>query len=221
MRLFCRVLALLCLLPLLLGCGAEDIPETTLELYAYVVIDGEIVYEKLQPGIVYDSALEAMLIGDKIILDTMYTGGVYGDPVTVETNGTARIYSSDGGMIFGYGGAPMAEHVYLNWPEDPGEDFTLRGEGTVNVGIRYTDDEREGLLNPWDMPVGVGRIFVIEAYDTTKLEVEGTPRVIMTVRYTYKGFGEYENKPKHNPDTLRDGYSIEILSVEYSPPAYW
>ncbi len=221
MKRFYRVSALLCLLLMVAGCGAEDISEMALELYAYVVIDGEIVYEKLQPGIVYDSALEALLLGDTIISDATYTGGVYGDPVTIVTNGTARICSPDGGMIFGYGGAPTAEHVYLNWPEDPGVDFTLRGEGIVNVGIRYTDEEREGLLHPWDMPVGVGRTFVIEVYDTPKLEAEGAPRVVMTVRYTYKGFGKFENKPRYHPDTLRDGYSIEILSIEHMPPTYW
>lgn len=205
---------LLCLV-FLFGCN-EEVEEMTLSLSTYVVENNEIVFKELEPNVKYTIAAENLLVSrfetdGKVAADPEIT--VYGNPLTVYSNGTVRVSAPAGGIMFSYGHEEVVDHIFFSPAAQSAETYTMRGKGEFTYQIMPTNEE---LTDAGIISIGVSRIFTVEVYEGNKYDVEGQPRMVVTLRVVYEGNGE-----KKLTDTKSFGYTLEILSVEYPQPIYW
>ncbi|MBQ8397437.1 MAG: hypothetical protein IJX53_04455 [Clostridia bacterium] len=193
-------LTILLLVLVLVSCDAPpEIEETTLDLYAWVVEDGDIIYRALEQGVVYQSAWETAVLPEGT--------GCYNYSLTAETNGTLQVTAPDGGVNFGWGEVQQniticqtgVDHTYQNYH---GGTFTFWFEQL------QAEETWERASYP---PDGTSRIITLSAWEGDNAELTGDPRVTVTMRLVYDR--DRREKDMH--------YTLEILSIERTTPAYW
>ena len=203
MKRICLILALLCLLPLLAGCGAEaEVPEITLELWAHILIDGEVEFVQLEEGIVYD--YYGHYWPEEIVKAREETGlQTVPRPLTVESNAVVTATSDDGGT--GFWGGEVYEHT-LHVPGMVYETYSSKNGGTF--GFHFDQLDSESWAWQHEVPAGTAREVTISAWDEQNRNMIGDPDVRMRVRLVCT-------------DDYDGLYTLEILSIERKQPTYW
>lgn len=195
-----KLLAIFLLTLALVACGEpEEIEETALDLYAWVVEDGEIVCRALEQGVVYQSAWETYVLPEGT--------GCYNYSLTAETNGTLQVTAPDGGVKFGWGEVQQNITIYQTGVDHTYQNY--RG-GTFTFWFEQLQAEET-----WERasypPDGTSRIITLSAWEGDNAELTGDPRVTVTMRLVYDR--ERQEKEMH--------YTLEILSIERTTLVYW
>lgn len=210
------------------GCSGDNaIEETTLSLFTYIISDDSVVsYTELLPGKVYGKPEFFMY---EQVLSGMPPGtAINPNSMTVESNGTVHIVSDEVGIIFVTGEAKESNVQLPTYNKTVDEEYLSYRGGTFVFSFQPLDTD-----DPWydkkvpDKPaVGTKRHLTISAYDGYDTELKGAPKCVMRVEIVFTNQRFDRNNPLYLHEYIsRYGhfvdYTVEVLSVERTPPAYW
>ena len=198
------VFLLLCFI--LCACNNDTvIPETTLDIYAYVdVDDGEdIAYTKLEEGVVYEYNASRFHTGAGFI---EYWRDIHAS-LTIVSNGHVILEPvEENGMGFAVG--EVVNNFLLSPPESLYSTYSFSGSSTVGFFMKKLDTDTISWSHQYSPPAGTVRELTISAWYEKNRDMSGDPQVKITMRLT-----RASNSP--------EDFTLEILSIERTPPAYW
>lgn len=198
------IILLLFLLPLciILGsCEQAEIPETTASVWAYILENDNVRFSKLEVGNSYVlSSAKAIFSNKKVI--------TYNQPFTIETDGNVLIRSDNEGLFFHMG--DVKNYVIVSNPTPSQNQQTSYGGGTFAFYFERMMEE-----DAWQYastpPSNTMRSFTISIWNKDNLTLMGDPQIMIKVQLTYK-------TPQ---SSMENGYTLEIISIEHLPSAYW
>ena len=191
------VFLLLCFI--LCACNNETvIPETTLDVYVHVVNGDDISYTKLEEGVVYEYNASDLHLGAGFI---DYWQDVH-PSFTIISNGNVMLSTSDNGVSFQVG---EVQNNFLISVEQAYDTYSFVGSSTVGFFCKKLDTDTISWTSHF-APKGTVRELTISAWNEKNRDMSGDPQVKITMRITV---------------TNVEDFTLEILSIERTPPAYW
>lgn len=205
------ILILLCTMFFLIACNNETvIPETTLDVYAYTRNNDDVSFTKLEQGVVYrydandirvnkydfnDIRINAPFEED--LLDVMAS-------ITIMSNGNVMVSTENNGIRFGVGETHNNLRISCEQTDDT---FTFTGNHTVGFAFSKLDSDTISWTSQV-APPGTVRELTISAWYEKNRDMTGDPQVKITMRLTRASISP-------------EDFTLEILSIERTPPAYW
>ena len=194
------ILILLYTMFFLIACNNETvIPETTLDVYAHVANGDDVSYTKLEEGVIYEYNANDLHLGAGFI---DYWQDVH-PSLTIISNGNVMLSTADNGVSFQVG---EVQNNLLISVEQAYDTYSFVGSSTVGFVCKKLDTDTISWTHQVPPP-GTVRELTISAWYEKNRDMTGDPQVKITMRITVeKGI---------------ECFTLEILSIERTPPAYW